>query len=102
MMFRNAKQKQKSNQNDINGLVPSISMPSLVSKTQMSMAKPSFEMRQNNGWQMKQKTAAETINETRRMLSNGIYLIVYFFLRKIMFYTLFRSLEKTKKLFMCI
>lgn len=68
-----AKQRQKSNQKDVNNLVPSISMPSLLaSKPQLSVAiKSPFDM-QRNGWQMKHKTAAETISETRRMLSNGI------------------------------
>lgn len=68
-----AKPRQKSNQKDVNNLVPSISMPSLATKPQqLSVAiKSPFDM-QHNSWQMKHKTAAETISETRRMLSNGI------------------------------
>lgn len=72
-MYPPPKQRQqKSNQKDVNNLVPSISMPSLASKPQLSVAiKSPFDM-QRNSWQMKHKTAAETISETRRMLSNGI------------------------------
>lgn len=76
-----AKQRQKSNQKDVNNLVPSISMPSLLaSKPQLSVAiKSPFDM-QRNGWQMKHKTAAETISETRRMLSNGIGFFFFKFM----------------------
>lgn len=72
------KQRQKSNQKDVNNLVPSISMPSLASKPQLSVAiKSPFDMQRNTGWQMKHKTAAETISETRRMLSNGILDVAF-------------------------
>lgn len=72
-----AKQRQKPNQRDVNSLVPSISMPSLASKTQLSAAmKSPFDV-QHNSWHMKQKAAAETINETRRMLSNGRLVHIY-------------------------
>lgn len=71
-MLPNTKQKQKSHQNDVVRLEPSISMPSLASKPHLSVTK-NFDMRRSN-WNLKQKTTAETISETRRMLSNGAYL----------------------------
>lgn len=69
-MLPNSRQKLKSDQNDVVPRLSSISMPSLVSKPQPSFIPKSFEMRRNNSL-MRQKITAETISETRRMLSNG-------------------------------
>lgn len=75
-MLPNTKRHQKSHQNDVVRLEPSISMPSLTSKPQIPLTKP-FDIR-HSSWHLKQKTAAETIRETKRMLSNGAYLFLYF------------------------
>lgn len=73
-MLNNTRQKPKPKSDQINDVMPSrlssISMPSLVSRPQPSFIEKSFEIRRNNPL-MRQKTTAETISETRRMLSNG-------------------------------
>lgn len=74
-MFPYTKQKQKSDQNDMVSALSSLSMPSLTPTRQLPMTK-SFEMRRNSSLLMRHKTPAETISETRRMLSNGTYILI--------------------------
>lgn len=74
-MLPNTKQKLKSDPSDVVSGLSSLSMPSLTPRQQLPMTK-SFELRRNSSLLMRHKTTAETISETRRMLSNGMYAIV--------------------------
>lgn len=74
-MMPHTKPKLISDQNDVVSALSSLSMPSLTPRQQLPMTK-SFELRRNGSQLMRHKTPAETISETKRMLSNGMYAIV--------------------------
>ncbi|XP_031626541.1 armadillo repeat-containing protein 2 isoform X2 [Contarinia nasturtii] len=72
-MLPNTKQKLKSDQNDVVSALSALSMPSLASKPQQPITR-SLEMHRSNSL-VRYKTTAETISETKRMLSNGVRLV---------------------------
>lgn len=71
-MLPSSRQKFKTDPNDVVSSLSALSMPSLTSKPQLPMTKSSMETRRNSSL-MRHKTPAETISETKRMLSNGAY-----------------------------